>query len=144
MDGLGIGRRLKEARNHLGLSQQALAEKIGSSKTGIQANEGGKSVPGGALIIGLMDLGISANWLLANKGPMLLTGFDSPPTAVNGEVLGQALAAVESIAAERRLKLSPEKRGKLGALVYQYFLIEKAETEAAAYVVQLMELVSNH
>ncbi|WP_082716460.1 helix-turn-helix domain-containing protein [Burkholderia sp. BDU5] len=139
-----IGERLRAYREHSRLSQDRLAELVGGTKRGIQDNEAGRTAPNSKLLTGLAQNGLSINWLLTGKGPMLVADLDTSTTSVNGEILGMALAAVEKIAAERRLKLPPETRGKLGALVYQYFLIEKAETEATAYVAQLMELVSNH
>lgn len=71
-DAAAICRRMREAREALGLSQQALADAIGGSKRGIQENEAQRSVPGGEVICGLVRLGINANWLLTGEGPMML------------------------------------------------------------------------
>ncbi|WP_175922101.1 helix-turn-helix domain-containing protein [Burkholderia latens] len=139
-----IGERLRAYREHLHLSQERLADLVGGTKRGIQDNEVGRTAPNSKLLTGLAQNGLNINWLLTGKGPMLVADLGATTAAVNGETLGMALAAVEKIAGERRLKLPPETRGKLGALVYQYFLIEKAETEATAYVARLMELVSSH
>lgn len=63
---------MRQAREHLKLSQQELADKIGVSKRGIQDNETRNRVPGGEVINGFVGLGINANWLLTGEGPMLL------------------------------------------------------------------------
>ena len=68
----------------------------------------------------------------------------APQMAVNADLLADALAAVDKIAAERKLALSHDKRAKLVALVYQYTMLDRAEAEANAYLSQLMELVSNN
>ncbi|WP_104565815.1 helix-turn-helix domain-containing protein [Ralstonia mannitolilytica] len=121
-----IGRRLKEARQLLGLSQQVLAEKIGSSKTGIQANEAGNSVPGGAVIIGLMKLGISANWLLMEQGPARLSDLAASsqlaPGQVDTDLLGLVIARLEKEISARGARPAPEKKAELIALLYDYML----------------------
>jgi len=91
---LDIGERLKIARHHLGFSQQILAEKIQSSKTGIQANEAGRSVPGGAVLLGFIGLGISVDWILSGEGEMLLTG---KPTASSSDDLQLYVESMEVI-----------------------------------------------
>ncbi|WP_299197908.1 S24 family peptidase [uncultured Amphritea sp.] len=68
---MSTGERLQVARNYLSLSQEAMAEAIGSKKRGYQDNERDRSVPGGKVIEGFVKLGINANWLLTGEGPML-------------------------------------------------------------------------
>jgi len=77
---------MRQAREHLGLSQQELANSIGVSKRGIQDNETRNRVPGGEVINGFVDLGINANWLLTGEGEMLLS--DVPYGTHQATVLG--------------------------------------------------------
>jgi len=75
----GIGRRMKAARDALGLTQEGLAAAVGGSKRGIQENEARNRVPGGEVVARMVDLGINANWLLAEEGPMLLADLMAKP-----------------------------------------------------------------
>lgn len=77
---------------------------------------------------------------------MLLADLQSEaaPPLVDPGLLEGAISAIDKIAAERGLLLSNKKRAKLVALLYQYYLLDKAEGEATAYLSQLMELVSNN
>ncbi|CAJ0684633.1 helix-turn-helix domain-containing protein [Ralstonia mannitolilytica] len=144
MEAAAIGRRLKEARQILGLSQQVLAEKIGSSKTGIQANEAGSSVPGGAVIIGLMKLGISANWLLMEEGPARLAdvtaGTQTGSGTVDTDLLGIVIARLEKEIAARGARPTPEKKAELIALLYDY-MIETGKREGPS-VERILRLVA--
>lgn len=63
---------MRQAREHLKLTQQQLANSLGVSKRGIQDNETRNRVPGGEVINGFVGLGINANWLLTGDGEMLL------------------------------------------------------------------------
>lgn len=67
-----IGQRLREARKARGMSQTALAEKIGSSRgviTNIELNI--VTDPQPIVINAVCDaLQINKEWLLENKGPM--------------------------------------------------------------------------
>ena len=67
-----IGQRLKEARKARGMSQTALAEKIGASRgviTNIELNIVEDPQP--IVINAICDvLQINKEWLLENKGPM--------------------------------------------------------------------------
>ncbi|MBL8396626.1 MAG: hypothetical protein JNL84_00565, partial [Candidatus Accumulibacter sp.] len=87
-----IGRRIRVARESLGLTQDGLAKAVKGSKRGIQDNETRFRVPGGEVIAGLIDLGISANWLLSGVGPMRIADQpaeseqDQSPKAINYEL----------------------------------------------------------
>lgn len=72
-----IGKRMKVAREALGLTQDGLATAVGGSKRGIQENEARNRVPGGEVIAGFVKLGINANWLLTGEGPMLLADLST-------------------------------------------------------------------
>lgn len=73
LDTVAIGARIKMSRETLGLTQDELARVAGSpSKSGLQSNEYGRTMPGGQMIGALVHAGINANWLLTGEGPMLL------------------------------------------------------------------------
>lgn len=76
-----IGKRFKQCRVHLGLTQSAIAAMLGLTQTTIAGIEKGKSFP---TIPTLLDLKknnhISITWLLSGMGKMI-----SEPMAVIGE-----------------------------------------------------------
>lgn len=78
-----IARRLREARETLGLKQAELATKSGCSPSTYQKYEQGSSVPGGEAIAGFARLGINAHWLLTGWGSMLV---DLPESGGPGDV----------------------------------------------------------
>jgi len=73
MDKKAVGERIKQARNALNITQDVLSQRAdATSKRGLQDNEAGKAVPGGAIIAALVASGINANWILTGEGEMLL------------------------------------------------------------------------
>lgn len=121
-----IGARMRAARVALGLTQEGLAQAVAGSKPGIRDNEGGKNVPGGKVIFGLISLGINANWLLTGEGPMLLK--DLAPVAVaeqplqvkiNVKALAAAIDAMRKLAEPGE---TPESTATKTAKFYQYLL----------------------
>lgn len=92
---MSTGERLQIARNYLSLSQEAMAEAIGSKKRGYQDNERDRSTPGGKVIEGFVRLGINANWLLTGEGPMLkadLSADDQPRELAVRSIAGDSTA----------------------------------------------------
>lgn len=120
INSLEIGERLKTARTALGLTQQALAEKIESSKTGIQANETGRSVPGGHVLLGFINLGISSDWLLAGKGEMFLDEGAIGLSSAELHLFCDALEVIEMYLAKHRRTLPPEKKRKAVEALYKF------------------------
>ena len=68
MDDCEIYRRIREAREYLGLSQKAISEKLGCSHQAWQGYEAGNNLPGGKILHRLNILGISIDWLLTGRG----------------------------------------------------------------------------
>lgn len=66
-----VGRRLREFRKHLKLSQDAFAATLDVSKRGIQDNESGSNMPSGELLRALHRQGLNLGWLLEGEGEML-------------------------------------------------------------------------
>ena len=59
-----IGARIREARIRRGLSQEALADRLGVSKAAVSGWETGKSRPFGSRLAQLAEtLGVDAGWL---------------------------------------------------------------------------------
>jgi transcriptional regulator with XRE-family HTH domain len=125
LDPIPVGMRLKEARNRLGLSQQSMAEKIGSSKTGIQANEGGSNLPGAAVLASMYRLGVSVDWLLSGNGPMLLADMAevrNPSPALDRELLFYVMDVVDQELKRRKLSLPNRKFAELVSVFYEVCL----------------------
>ncbi|MCV6588304.1 MAG: helix-turn-helix domain-containing protein [Marinobacterium sp.] len=87
---MSIGERLQQARKALELSQDAIADSIGSKKRGYQENERGRSFPGGKVIEGFVRLGINANWLLTGQGPMMVSDLEPCSAVSQTSVLKEA------------------------------------------------------
>lgn len=143
VDAVAIGRRLKEARAALRLSQAELAQKNGSSKTGLQANEAGKSVPGGQLLACMSEAGISADWLLTGDGSMWKGS--APVEAVTSasldvELLQLVLSKVETHVAKVGVKVNPAKKAEFVALLYDY-VVETGKSEGPS-VDRILRLVA--
>ncbi|MBN7770474.1 helix-turn-helix domain-containing protein [Marinobacter daepoensis] len=63
---LAIGQRLAEIRN--GKSQGAFAEELGIHKNSLGHYERGNRVPDAAVLLKLLEMGFSANWVLTGEG----------------------------------------------------------------------------
>lgn len=60
-----MGRRIKECRNKLGISQEELAEMLGMKRTNIANYEAGRVVPPGNILVKLSDIfGVSTDYIL--------------------------------------------------------------------------------
>ncbi len=72
-----IGGRIKQARGAVGLTQDGLATLAGArSKSGLQDNEKGDSMPGGQILGALARVGINTNWILTGAGEMLTSSLN--------------------------------------------------------------------
>lgn len=128
-DPVAVGGRLKEARQALGLSQQALADRIGASKTGLQANEAGRSVPGGQLLTSMYSLGISVDWLLSGRGRMLLDDRSvDAASPFDSELLEVVLERLEAKILAAGARVTPKKKAELAVLLYDY-IVETGKKE---------------
>jgi transcriptional regulator with XRE-family HTH domain len=96
-----IGRRMKSARESVGLSRPAFATKYGCSVRTLENNEAGRNEPGVGIVLSFYSLGINANWLLTGEGPMLLADLAAPapaaapkpePPRINVDALAHAYA----------------------------------------------------
>jgi transcriptional regulator with XRE-family HTH domain len=124
---------MRTFREHLGLSQQALAEAVGGSKRGIQDNEARNRVPGGDVINALVRLGLNANWLLTGEGPMLLADLAlqvrqpssnyqvESPAQIDAVMLQQVIEYFHKWQAENRdrVRIDPSRHGAVIAVLYK-------------------------
>ncbi|MBD9478533.1 helix-turn-helix transcriptional regulator [Pseudoxanthomonas sp. PXM02] len=62
-----LGKRLKEERQRLGLTQQAMAEACDSSKRAQLNYESGDQVPGGMYLAAAADLGVDVVFVLTGR-----------------------------------------------------------------------------
>lgn len=120
LDPIAIGQRIKAARTHFSLTQEALAKLVGGSKPGIQDNEAGKNIPGGKVIGGLIRLGINANWLLTGEGPMMLAGTGSDGSPIDLRRLGTAIRELEAALERSRRTLDPELKARAVGVLYEF------------------------
>lgn len=82
MDAESIADRVSLVRNDFGLSQKAMAEKLGISYRSWQGLEGGRNVPSGETLLQFRSIGINPGWVLTGLGPKLL---DKSPGAAKPE-----------------------------------------------------------
>ncbi|KAB2774421.1 helix-turn-helix transcriptional regulator [Brucella anthropi] len=66
-----IAERIGKIRAKTGLSQRALAEKIGVAFRTWQSIESGKNVPSGETLLKIGELGFSPGWVLTGEGEMI-------------------------------------------------------------------------
>ncbi len=89
-----FGDRLRHARLEAGLSQRALANKVGLSQSTISDAENGEHA-GSTSTAGLAEaLGVSPLWLAEGRGPMRP---ESPPN----DALAEGIAILKSLSAEK-------------------------------------------
>lgn len=74
-----VALRLKDIRDHFGLTRKNMATRMGIEPTTYYKNERGKSLPSSSSLRSLHSgLGISMDWLLFGSGSMLLSQKDTP------------------------------------------------------------------
>lgn len=103
---MGISERLQEERKQLGLTQEAMAEKLGATKRSVINWEGGAALPGAEVLAGYAAVGADVLYIL--------TDSRTPPKADPGLVL----SAEEKLMLEYFRDASKEvRRAALGALL---------------------------
>lgn len=100
--------RIKKMRKALGLTQQALADKLGISRSNIASYESGNSIPGDATInLICRELNIREEWLRYSKGEMLKP---NPSYAIDILAREHNLTHGEYILIEKFVNMKPEYR----------------------------------
>jgi transcriptional regulator with XRE-family HTH domain len=87
-----IGERIKQLRMKKGLSQQALAKRLGTSSGYISELEQGKKMPGAELLLSLKrEFDVDLNWLVASEIIMVPGNHDIPQNKLCGKVGGRVV-----------------------------------------------------
>ena len=104
-----IGQRIAQKRDRLGMSQEALAERLGVSRQAVSKWESGASVPDTENVVALSRLfGVSVGWLLGVEEP---PEADAAPAETGGGLTEAQLKMVEEIAGRYiAAQPSPRKR----------------------------------
>lgn len=95
-----VAQRALEVRNELGLSQKAMAEKLGISPRNWQGMEGGRNIPNGETLLNFQKLGINPGWILSGLGPKKLDDpmiAPSAPITVEPATVQQLVDTVGSL-----------------------------------------------
>lgn len=126
-----IARRVRKAREMLGLTQGQLAAATDGSRPGIQGIEAGKNIPGGKFLAGLGALGININWVLLGEGPELIEQISESTSSLSGirqDVFTMAVELVDREAPRFGDKATSEARAEAYLLIYE-MLIQDAEPD---------------
>ncbi|MGC3987827.1 MAG: helix-turn-helix transcriptional regulator [Pseudorhodoferax sp.] len=118
-----IGARLREERDRLALSQQAVADAIGGVRYSIVKYESGRSSPSAESLVALESIGFDVRYVLL--------GFRSAPAAVDRERFQAAFAEVQRQATRRREKLSVPESLDLAWRFYDAMLALTQQPSAA-------------
>lgn len=129
MEYFEYGKRLKEERERLGLSQSAFAALGGASKGSQVLYEKGKPCPSDYL------MAISAN---GADVLYILTGRREQPALDDIATLAAAIELVEELLAKRRATLPPAKKADVIALAYD---IIKGDRQGTDKVERMLRLV---
>lgn len=120
----GIGERLREARDQLGLSQGPFGASIGVTVNTVSNWERGAAhPPADKLALIRKKYAIDLNWLMTGEGAMMTQaecGAATSTEPVKADILQQNLEAVEDGLARRRAVLDPSRKARLTVLLYKY------------------------
>lgn len=144
-----ISARLKEVRSVLNLSQEAMALKIGLSKSAVKRLETGGNVPSGESLLKYAAVGINPGWLLYGLGPMRMDGpseavppdedAPTPPPAITApELLALVTDAIQRSYKDAGASLSALDLGRLSAEKYNEIIQEIPEPEGWPVAVRMM------
>jgi transcriptional regulator with XRE-family HTH domain len=106
MDVAGIGKRLREERERLQLSQEQLAAIAGTNRITPSRYEGGTHLPTIGFLAAVAQAGVDVGYVLDGKRNVVALSAD------DAALLGRAAAIVDARLAEHRLKPSEEVRGR--------------------------------
>lgn len=107
MDVAGIGKRLREERERLQLSQEQLAAIAGTNRVTPSRYEGGAHLPTLGFLAAVAQVGVDVGYVLDGKRTVVALSAD------DAALLGHAAAIVDARLAEHSLKPSEEVRGRL-------------------------------
>lgn len=123
-----MGRRLREERQRLGLTQAALADAGKVSKASQVSYEAGTTTPDLAYLAGVANVGVDPNWVLVER---------RTPT-IRWNLLGDLLELIEQWAAVRdRPTPLDEKLGLLRVLYGQFSADGQIDLDAVSATFKL-------
>lgn len=156
-----LGARVKDAREKLGLSQHALAIKVGVSLTTIQNYEGGKFPKGEHAVSLARNLGCTIDWLLTGEEPaltpkrtaeeparagMLRAGEPIKKTvtkqaALDADLLETVIEVIEEALDDSERELPPAKKAQLVVAIYDLYQDSEKDVDKAS-VLRLVKSVA--
>lgn len=143
-----IGGRIKQARQAVGMTQEELAALAGAkSKSGLQDNERGRSMPGGYIISALAKRGINTNWIFTGEGSVSYSDLvyqkhadgqqqlvaEPKPAVVDMVLLQQVIDFFFRWQKDANIRIDQDKIGAIIAILYRIAAssgkVQKAELE---------------
>lgn len=107
MDLEGIGKRLRDERERLQLSQEQLAAIAGTNRITPSRYEGGTHLPTITFLAAVAEAGVDVGYVLDGKRNVVALEAD------DAALLGRAVAIVDDLLAKHRFKPSEDVRGRL-------------------------------
>lgn len=130
----GIGARLKEARERLGLSQHNFAQVGGVNRMTQGRYEAEVNFPGVDYLYLLSQGGIDATYILTGKAEADMTCIGS------AEVLAKVMEWVDDLSLKHNYPLSPAKRVRVSLRIYREMMrSERKEAPSLADVVRIAD-----
>jgi hypothetical protein len=100
------------------MSQEQLSTEIDGSKTGLQANEWGKTAQIARCYLEPV-LGLNVNWLLLGEGEMLMKNVSTSVTPSDIKLYGDAMEAIDYLLQQGNKVASYQQRRALVDALYQ-------------------------
>ena len=113
---MSIGSRLKEERGRLQLSQTALAEVGGVSKTTQVFYEADERVPDANYLASLSRRGVDVSYIITGRREAEMSA-----NTFNRQLMAEILMAIDQWVAARTRAVAPETRAEIAALFYSQF-----------------------
>ena len=135
-----LAHRLRQAREHLGLTQADAAYKTGIPLVSYKKYESSKATPGGDALTTLGRMEINLHWLLTGEGPMLLTDLYKPPLPLDMDRLVGVIREFEEALQRHCRALDPQRKARAIAVLYEY--VTKAGPQDPATVERILELMN--
>ena len=112
--------RLKKVREHLGLTQAQMAEKLYMPIRTYSRYESGEREPQVGALAPLISAGVNAGWLLTGEGPLMVEGRSpatstTPAAAFDDDLYGRVVEGVTSVYKEAGARISPRDLGTMAA-----------------------------
>jgi len=128
--------RLREAREALGLSQQALAERCGITARSQRNYESGERLPDAGYLAAIAAAGADVLYILTGER----SGVVSRAASIDGALLTQVIAGVEQLLTTSGKALPAAKKAQIVVTLYRAFAATKKVD--ASVMDQLLERVA--